>query len=202
MRLTARCLLASALALPLLAGGCERAREVFGLEKNVPDEFAVVTRAPLSLPPDFGLRAPAPGAARPQEPAVSAAARESLVQTALGGQRTPGRPAAPAVAGGSVAPAALSRGEAAFLAKADAANTDPRIRQLIDREVQVHTDSEKSFVDSLIFWQKAEEPGTIVDPEKEARRLRERTALGDPVNKGDVPTIERRRRGIFEGIFN
>ena len=32
-----------------------------------PDEFAVVTRAPLSLPPDYGLRPPRPGAARPNE---------------------------------------------------------------------------------------------------------------------------------------
>ena len=34
---------------------CEGAREAIGIGKQSPDEFAVVTRAPLSMPPDFGL---------------------------------------------------------------------------------------------------------------------------------------------------
>src|SRR3546814_5174685 len=31
-----------------------------------PDEFRVVSRAPLTLPPDYNLRPPEPGAPRPQ----------------------------------------------------------------------------------------------------------------------------------------
>ena len=33
----------------------------------MPDEFAVESRAPLTVPPDFDLRPPEPGAPRPQE---------------------------------------------------------------------------------------------------------------------------------------
>ncbi|HUN51459.1 MAG TPA: DUF3035 domain-containing protein, partial [Candidatus Sulfotelmatobacter sp.] len=48
----------------LLAGaaGCDSIKATLGLEKSGPDEFAVVTKAPLTLPPDYALRPPAPGA--------------------------------------------------------------------------------------------------------------------------------------------
>jgi hypothetical protein len=56
-------LVAAAVAL----NGCSGVRETLGLGKNAPDEFQVVSRAPLSLPPDYNLRPPEPGAPRPQE---------------------------------------------------------------------------------------------------------------------------------------
>ena len=43
--------------------GCQAIREATGLVKHPPDEFAVVTHAPLVLPPDLNLRAPQVGAA-------------------------------------------------------------------------------------------------------------------------------------------
>ena len=49
-------------ALIISVGGCEGVREAAGIAKKAPDEFAVVTRAPLSMPPDYGLRPPRPGA--------------------------------------------------------------------------------------------------------------------------------------------
>ena len=60
---------------------CEHAREAIGIGKQSPDEFAVVTRAPLSMPPDFGLRPPRPGAERPQEKAITESARDLLVKS-------------------------------------------------------------------------------------------------------------------------
>ena len=56
--------------LALGVSGCESTRETFGLNKQAPDEFQVVSRAPLSLPPDFTLRVPEPGASRPQHQAL------------------------------------------------------------------------------------------------------------------------------------
>jgi hypothetical protein len=46
---------------------CSDVRDVFGNRKDPPDEFQVVARAPLALPPNFDLRPPRPGADRPQE---------------------------------------------------------------------------------------------------------------------------------------
>ena len=50
--------LALALALLLIVGltGCSDFRQAIGTEKSSPDEFEVVVRPPLSLPPGFGAR--------------------------------------------------------------------------------------------------------------------------------------------------
>src|SRR5579872_4700062 len=50
-------------AAPMLLAGCDSLREAAGLTKQSPDEFAVVTKAPLIIPPDFNLHPPTPGAA-------------------------------------------------------------------------------------------------------------------------------------------
>ena len=50
------------LFLALGVGGCTEARRAVGWEKSPPDEFRIMTRAPLSMPPDYGLRPPTPGA--------------------------------------------------------------------------------------------------------------------------------------------
>ena len=47
--------------------GCQSTKNALGLNKVVPDEFRVVTKAPLVVPPDYALRPPAPGEPRPQE---------------------------------------------------------------------------------------------------------------------------------------
>ena len=54
-------LCAAALALAGCASG--EVRDTLGLTRAAPDEFKVVSRPPLSVPPDFTLRAPEPGAA-------------------------------------------------------------------------------------------------------------------------------------------
>src|SRR4051794_3749643 len=70
------------LALP----GCSDMRAMLGMDRTGPDEFAVESRAPLLIPPDFNLRPPQPGAARPNE--ITAAERARRVVDAAG----PGEP--------------------------------------------------------------------------------------------------------------
>lgn len=86
--LTAALCLAAVLAL----SGCTGIRRAIGLDNVGPDEFAVESRAPLTIPPDFDLRPPQPGAARPQE--VTAAERARKVIDAAG----PGEPGKQATA--------------------------------------------------------------------------------------------------------
>src|ERR1700710_906169 len=68
-------------------GGCsgDKLSRTFGLTRDAPDEYTVTTRAPLSMPPDYNLRPPRPGAPRPQEQSERQQAEEALVpQMALG----------------------------------------------------------------------------------------------------------------------
>ena len=75
--------------LPLALAGCGSGSDIsrtFGLTRDAPDEFQVTTRAPLSMPPDYALRPPRPGAPRPQELSSRDAAEATLApQAALGG---------------------------------------------------------------------------------------------------------------------
>ena len=62
MRVRSSFLLVAALgAATLPLGGCDSFNRALGLEKVVPDEFAVVSRATLAVPPDYSLRPPRPG---------------------------------------------------------------------------------------------------------------------------------------------
>ena len=88
----------------LLLTACSDWKRTLGIEKTPPDEFAVESRAPLTIPPDFNLRPPQPGAGRPQE--VSSADRaRNAIETA-----GPGEPGHQATGGlkypGSEAPSA------------------------------------------------------------------------------------------------
>ena len=77
---------AACLALTVMLGGCSNWKQTLGIEPVSPDEFAVESRAPLTIPPDFNLRPPEPGAVRPQETSM-----ESKAQTAVN-NAGPGEP--------------------------------------------------------------------------------------------------------------
>jgi hypothetical protein len=173
----------------LLLTGCEGVRRSLGIDKSPPDEFQVYSRAPLVLPPDYGLRPPQPGAARPQDVTPSQQARQTVFRA--GETQTPAN-----LAGGNRSP-----GELALLKEAGAGNVDPGIRQLVNEESTRLLEADRSFVDKLLFWRKPEEPGTVIDAQKEQQRIRENVALGKSPAEGEAPTIQRKRRALLEGIF-
>jgi len=78
------------LALTMLLPGCTGLRRAIGMEQVGPDEFAVESRAPLTIPPDFDLRPPQLGAPRPQEITAAEKARK-VIDTAGPGE--PGKQA-------------------------------------------------------------------------------------------------------------
>ena len=178
-------------AAALSASGCSNLRGWLGADKTPPDEFRVVTRAPLSLPPDYGLVAPQPGAGRPQEADVRQTARQIVVdrQGGRGGQK----PEIASLQG-------RDPSEAALLRRAGVAEVDPNIRANINRESSKLAQADNTFVNKVMFWRKRDEPGVIVDADKEAKRLRENSALGREATTGETPTISRKGEG-GGGIF-
>ncbi|HEX3862279.1 MAG TPA: DUF3035 domain-containing protein [Stellaceae bacterium] len=80
----------SCLSLVFVLPGCTGLRQAIGLDHTGPDEFAVESRAPLTIPPDFDLRPPQPGASRPQEVTAAERARK-VIDTAGPGE--PGKQA-------------------------------------------------------------------------------------------------------------
>jgi len=176
------------LAAGLVLRACEGAREAIGAANAPPDEFAVVTRAPLSMPPDYGVRPPRAGAKRPQEKTVLETARGKLIR-----KRTSGVMVSKDQVG--------SRAEIVILKKAGATNQAQGIRELIDREASIYASKDERFTDQIMFWQPSPQPGTIVDAKAEKKRLRNNAALGTSPSKGRTPQITRRPRGFLEGVF-
>lgn len=170
-------------------GGCGLAGDLLGggSSKQAPDEFQVVAQQPLSIPPNADLRPPRPGAPRPQDVPPQTQAKNIVT----------GNPVPPA---GAMAGAG-GQSEQALLAKAGARGADPNIRSTVNEESRLIADNDRSFIDSLIFWRKDPPPGVVVDPVKEQQRIQQNQAIGQPVTTGNTPIIERRRRGILEGIF-
>lgn len=175
-------------------GQMEGIKKQLGMTKQAPDEFRVVSRAPLSLPPEFTLRPPAPGAVRPQEGSATDRARQAIFRIDQPESKSDVFDRTFQVDGRSL-------GEVSLLKAAGADKIDPDIRLVVNRETNLINAGSDDFVESLIFWRDKEMPGTIIDASAEARRLRENAALGKNVTSGETPTIERRKKGLFEGLF-
>ena len=155
---------AAAAALLAAAGlaGCDTASKAFGLSKVTPDEFRVVTKAPLTLPPDYSLRPPAPGEPRPQELQPESAARQALEGTREADVR--------------------SDGEKLFVQRAGADRADPLVRYVVDDEFGNLAHKDKSFADYVMFWKRGQPitPASAlgnpndtqpIDPATEEKRL-------------------------------
>ncbi|MDH3240050.1 MAG: DUF3035 domain-containing protein [Alphaproteobacteria bacterium] len=190
-------LAAAAVPLAIVAGasalgGCSEVRQAIGAEKTSPDEFEIRVRKPLSMPREYGLAAPSPGAKRPQETASRDAARQIVLESDP--SRTGNRSARAQIRG-------VSQAEAALLARVGGTTIDADIRRRVDRESEMIAENNKSFVDSIMFWKEEDPPGTAVDPQKEARRIQENAALGRKADTGKTPIIERKKKGLFSSSF-
>jgi len=169
--------------LGLAACSGDELTRTFGLTRDAPDEFQVTTRAPLSMPPDFTLRPPRPGATRPQEMTQRQQAEATLTPDAALSRPETG----------------VTPGQQALIAAAGRP-APPDIRNRVDNEAALDTPS-RPLTDRLLFWQSPPPPGTPVDPQRESARLRQNAALGQSPEVGDTPIIQRKRQGLFTGLF-
>jgi hypothetical protein len=177
----------------LALGGCSAFENLGGAKKVSPDEFRIVSHSPLTMPPNAELRPPRPGEPRPQETTPSDQAKEALSPVVAGRNQPRGTPGSAPVRAGDAS-------EQALVAKATQGGIDPNIRSRVNRDTRIIADNDKTFIDSLIFWQDKQPLGAVVDPAKEQQRLRDAQAAGQP-STGPTPTITRRKRGLLEGIF-
>ncbi len=180
---TYRVIAAAALVGAVGLGGCQSTSKALGMSKVTPDEFRVVTKAPLVVPPDYSLRPPSPGEPRPQELQPESAARAALL--------------------GQMASAQRSDGERLLVAKAGSEKADPLIRYVVDDEFGDIAHKEKSFADRVMFWRKGEAPAAptaeqtganapdVVDGAAEEERLKNLTG-------GKAVVIQRQRDTRFK----
>lgn len=129
-------LVATLTASTVVLGGCFHHEQTIGFNPNAPDEFRVVSKAPLVVPPDYALRPPAPGEPRPQELLPESSARLALL-----GEREK---------------AERSTGETLLANRAGAGKADPLIRYVMDDEFGSIAHKDRSFADKILFWKKSQ----------------------------------------------
>ena len=116
-----------------------------------PDEFRVVRKAPLTVPPEYNLRPPSPGSARPQELSPEAQARVAVFGVDYG--------------------QAASEGEKLFIKQVGGDAIDRMVRNQVDFDNAQILRKNRSFADMILsFGATPTEP--LVDPAAEAARIK------------------------------
>lgn len=202
-----RCVLLMATGAVLL-GACtgSEVRQSMGMKRNNPDEFQVVSRPPLSVPPVYHLRPPSeetigmtpaderagalvfegkelPRYQRPEE-------REYMAETAVTNVETS---------------ALGTQADSVLLQKAGAEQANPQIRSILKEEAVVYSPAptkERSFMDKVkhgIFLKDEGDP--VVDAAKEQERIRTNTAADKPLTEGETPVIDPKDKGVLDSIL-
>ena len=152
--------------------GCDSLRRAAGLQKKSPDEFAVTTKAPLVIPPDFNLRPPLPGAPPTNQLDPSSNAEAALFtntdpQTVANGMR------------GNYTP-----GEKLFLANARAQRADPGIRARLNADQRAAVqNADRSFTDRVLSTASTADTGKAINADAEISKGSKKMGTAKPAKK-------------------
>jgi len=188
--------------LGLMLVGCQSIREAAGITKEPPDEFAVVTKAPLVIPPEFNLRPPKPGASPTNQVDPTTAAQMALTATD------------PSVIAAGM-PNTYSDAEKSLLSKTGGATAEHTIRKEIEADNKKMEQSDETFTDKVLFRGPQPDQGTAVNAEAEAQRIGDAKAQGktapapsapadQPASQkkpDDTPQINKEGSSWLDGIF-
>jgi len=174
--------------------GCDTLRSAAGMDKTAPDEFAVTTKAPLVIPPDYNLLPPRPGAVPTNQVEPTEAAENALF----------GNDAATIA---SQLPNSYSESEKMLLANAKVQNIDPHIRQNLVSDYKNMVGADDGFTKDILFWQapKKDETNAPLDADKEAKKIDGQRAGQPPApgaQPGNPPPPPKEDKGWFDGWFD
>ena len=163
MRTKATYLPVALLAASLALSGCSSFNDALGLSKTSPDEFEVVVRPPLTLPPSFSLDPVETGsAALPSTDAVSVT-EQVLVGRGLDT-------------------------ESGFDGLFGTHRIEPDIRTKVDEET-LGIQTEKRIAVEVLFGGRPD-VGPTLSPEAEAQRIRDAQRDGRSLTETPTPAID------------
>jgi len=162
--------------------GCSSMSSALGMEKSSPDEFAIITKAPLIIPPDFSLRPPAPGTQGPVQSDPAAVAADAVFKAGEGE--------------GEAVNTGPTDGELTLLASAGADDADGSIRTIVEDEYATTGKPKKSVTQRMMFWRG---DGQDAAPPK---------VVGRPSAKEEVPVeepapveVKKKKKSLADRIF-
>lgn len=167
------------IALSSLTASCASASKTLGLTTTAPNEFNILTKAPLIVPPEYNLLPPRVGESSAVNNYSQQAAREALI--------------------GDIDPTEPSRGEIVLMTKAGVGRANQEVRLEIDGENSVERKT-ATFSDRVLFWQdgRVQYPdGSPLDPEIEAKRLK---SIESATGGGQVEITRKPGRAKLPGL--
>lgn len=162
----------------LCACGSDSVKDTLGITRKAPDEFKVVARPPLSVPPQFNLLPPSNSAESPTMLPADKKAQSLLL----------GKP----IENNDKA----TSSESQFLKNIKADKADPKVR---DTLVQQKNDAQEKKEESS-WWNGfsgTEKKEGLVDAKAEAERLKTNKAAGKAVTEGETPETKDKDRGVL-----
>ncbi|GGY54156.1 DUF3035 domain-containing protein [Parvularcula lutaonensis] len=150
--------------------------------RNAPDEFAVITKPPLTVPPDYALRPPRPGETRPEELSTTQRTQQLLL--------------------GDTSSEPPSSGELALIAQIGALDVDPSIRAILAAENGGRVEKSESLTNRLLFWnfrdgEVDDSAAPLVVEDREAWLEQRRQSIDSVTGPGATVTIARDERGVL-----
>jgi hypothetical protein len=168
----------------LSMAGCESLRDAMGVTKQPPDEFAVVTKAPLIIPPDYNLKPPKPGAAPLNQVSPTESAQAALYSDDP-------KTVASTITG------SYSDGEKMLMAQTGAAAASDSIRQQIAADNANQQSADESFTDHLLFGGGSSQNDALNADAEKARIDPSKTA--EPAQQAQIKKDD--SGGWLDGIF-
>ena len=181
-------LLSVTLLSPFLTS-CGEVRSMLGQNKQSPDEFAVLSQAPLSIPPNFTLRAPEPGAKRPQK----ISKRDDIKRIVFKSKAAKAMSTTPIIGGVS--------GEKSLrnLLGTSSANSD--IRRLLNEENRELIYTDQRLINKLLKWPSGSATESLLDAAAESERIKTNLDSGKPINEGETPSIKKSGNNFIKKFF-
>ena len=158
------------LILILSMSACSMDKQSMGLGRQTPDEFVVMKRQPLSMPPDYNLSPPEPGKEPLKQPAPEKDA-EIAVFGAIDEEQS-----------------SISETDDNFLREIGADYSQPNIRATLDNEMINDPANNKYLIDGLMFW-KDKDNSIILDNLEESKRIKHNKKQGLAIDQGEVPVL-------------
>lgn len=147
---------------------------------TTPNEFLVVAKPPLTVPPEYNLRPPAPGQARPQELSPEAQARIAVFGVDFGQN--------------------ASEGEKLFIRAAGGGATERTVRSQVDFDAAQVVRKNRSFADMILNWGGGPASDPTIDPAAEAERLRVEAEAVKNVTGGGKVIIQPKPTSKLPGL--
>jgi len=162
-------------------GGSSGVRDALGIKTKAPDEFMVISRPSLTVPPSFALDKPDSGdTVQRIKSVISKEARESLIGKDM---------ATKSPASGS---------ELSLLSKAGTVTADGDIREIINKEYNESLvekiEKDESFLSSLNPFTSDSE--SVLDADAEKERLRNNKKEDKSILEGESEALPK-NQGIF-----